>query len=73
MNNRTKQRQVYAIVRVDVFQGDDVQWRNRITVKAIVPSEAIAEREITRLNELNGDKGAVYFWQTTRLWPTDAS
>ena len=26
-----------------------------------------AESETTRLNDLNGHKGCIYFWQTTRM------
>ena len=29
-----------------------------------------AEAEVARLMRLNGDKGAVYFWQTTRILDT---
>jgi hypothetical protein len=57
----------YAIVRVDTFQGPDVAWENKITVKSIVSNAAAARAEVERLNQLNKDKGCIYFWQITRL------
>ena len=32
----------------------------------VVWDEVFAESEVIRLNELNSDEGARYFWQTTR-------
>ena len=43
------------------------------TVKEIVSTEAIAEAEVKRLNDLNADKDCRYFWQTTRLFPAGKS
>jgi hypothetical protein len=60
-------RQAYAIVRIDLFQSDEAEWRNKVTVKEIVWSQEVAEAETRRLNELNEDKGCLYFWQTTRV------
>jgi hypothetical protein len=60
-------KQAYAIVRVDAFQEADVSLRNRITVKKVVWNERLARNETDRLNELNKDKGCLYFWQATRI------
>jgi hypothetical protein len=37
------------------------------TVKLIVPTVEEAEREVARLNELNGGNGCRYFWTPTRV------
>jgi hypothetical protein len=42
--------------------------QDTITVTKIVLSREVAESEVARLNTLNADKGAKYFWQTTRLY-----
>jgi hypothetical protein len=39
---------------------------DRFTVTRIVWDQAFAESEVARLNDLNSDKGAAYFWQATR-------
>ena len=54
----------YAIIRVDLDVKDD---EARFTVRRIVWSEELAEAEVQRLQELNGDKGARYLWQYTRV------
>ena len=61
---------VYAIVRLDgpVESSDDCVY-----VKEIVSTQAIAEAEVQRLNELNADKHCKYFWQITRLFPENRS
>ena len=63
------QRHAFAIVRVDgpldLNQPEDIA--NRIMVKEIVGTQALAEAEVARLTQLNADKGCVYFWQITRL------
>jgi hypothetical protein len=38
-----------------------------ITVKEVVWTEEAVSREVERLNRLNSDKGAIYFWQLTRV------
>ena len=58
---------VYAVVRVDEFQGHDVSLQDKIRVKAIVSTPEKAESEVKRLNTINADKGCTYFWQLTRL------
>ena len=66
MKNRL---QGFAIVRVDEFLDAVVACRERITVKEIVWTRQAAESEVARLNALNANKGAEYFWQTTRVEP----
>jgi hypothetical protein len=56
---------VYAIVRHDRFQEPSEQ---SFTVKEVVRTQAMAEAEVNRLNELNADKNSTYFWQVTRLF-----
>ena len=57
---------VFAIVRVDdLFE--DSPLENRITITKVLLSEDAAEREVKRLNKLNKDKGAVYFWRVGRM------
>ncbi len=59
----------FAIVRVDMFHEPTVvtDFGSVITVKVVVDTEECAQAEVERLNALNGDKGAVYFWQVTRI------
>jgi SAM-dependent methyltransferase len=57
--------QVYAVVRID----DSQAIEDAITVKEILPTIEQAMREVERLNKLNSDKGARYFWQATRYFP----
>jgi hypothetical protein len=59
----------FAIVRFDTFQKIDPREEPEVavTVKKIVWSQDVAESEITRLNQLNRDKGVVYFWTITRV------
>jgi hypothetical protein len=66
-------RHLFAIVRVDLYQledGTNPDWRNTVTVKAVVETQERAESEVTRLNQLNAEKGCLYFWQTTRFLGT---
>ena len=71
---------VYAIIRLDVrlhdlsaFEGHSnmPETATTVTIKKIVASIDVAEREVERLNELNGDEGCRYYWQHTRLYPDD--
>lgn len=64
---RKPSEHVYAIVR---FDRDMPSWENSFTVKEIVRTQDIAESEVKRLNEVNADKNCLYFWQTTRLFPS---
>lgn len=59
-----QKKQVYAIIRVDEYHS---AIEDKVTVKEIVSTMEAAEAEVARLNELNGNKGSRYFWQTTRL------
>ena len=61
---RKPSEHVYAIVRFDRFADSP---ENSFTVKEIVRSQAVAESEVNRLNELNAGKDCTYFWQTTRV------
>lgn len=56
---------LFAIIRIDSESKGSLQ--NRITVTKIVLSLEEAEQETQRLNELNGPKGCVYYWQSTRM------
>ncbi len=60
-------KHVFAVVRFDSFLPDSVSVEDRITIKEIVLTQVEAEREVQRLNALNGDKHSRYFWQTTRF------
>ena len=60
---RKPREHVYAIVRFDRFADSP---ENSFTVKEIVRSQAVAESEVNRLNEVNAGKDCTYFWQTTR-------
>jgi len=63
---RQPSEHVYAIVRCDHFVQSS---ESSFTVKEIVRTQAIAESEVKRLNEVNAAKNCTYFWQTTRLFP----
>jgi hypothetical protein len=58
-----KNEPAYAIIRVDPHMKRD---EDRLTVTRIVWDQEFAESEVARLNHLNSDKGAHYFWQATR-------
>lgn len=58
---------VYAIVRYESTLETSAPIEFRVTVKKIVRDPKYAEAEVRRLNELNRDKGCVYFAQITRL------
>lgn len=61
-------KQVYAIVRVDLYLFDlkETPFSNKITVTKIVDTLDVAEMEVLRLSRLKDDKKSVYFWQATR-------
>ena len=59
--------EAYAIVRIDL--DSDVDLPERITVKEVVSSEEIAQREADRLNHINAGKGCLYFSTHTRVFP----
>ena len=58
---------VFAVVRVDTFHHPSAPTKDMITVKEVLWDKEAAEQEVERLNRLNADKGAVYFWKITRL------
>jgi hypothetical protein len=58
---------VFAIIRVDRFDQSGGWTDQAITITKAVWSREAAEAEVVRLNHLNKDKGAVYFWRITRL------
>ena len=62
-----QKHQVFAVLRVDDFHGPEAPIETKVTVKQVVSSQKIAEREVERLTRLNSDKGCRYFWQATRF------
>ena len=62
-----QKHQVFAVLRVDEFHDADTPIETKVTVKEIVGSQEIAEREVERLTQVNGDKRCRYFWQATRF------
>jgi hypothetical protein len=67
---RKPSQHVYAVVR---FDRHVQSWENTFTVKEIVRTQDIAESEVKRLNDVNAEKDCLYFWQTTRLFPSDTA
>ena len=71
MKKNKKHVHVFAIIRYDDFQEyAPSEIAEAITIKKVVWSREVAEQEVARLNQLNGDKGVLYFWQMTRLEKT---
>jgi hypothetical protein len=64
---RPKYEHVYAIIRWEKRANKNTPINLRFTVKKIVVDPAYAEREVERLNKLNGEKGSYYFSQLTRF------
>jgi hypothetical protein len=63
-----KYEHVFAIVRLDSgAAGGTLPDKDLITVKKVVWTQAAAEQEVARLNQLNAGKGCLYYWQITRL------
>ena len=57
--------QVFAVIRIDRYaEAPELM----VTVKEIVRSQALADAEARRLNDLNSDKACFYFVQATRLY-----
>ena len=79
----TPRIQVYAIVRIDSSSrlppgasGPGIAVERLrgatildVTVQAVLPTQDKAVTEVERLNALNSDKDASYFWMTTRYYP----
>jgi hypothetical protein len=59
---------VFVVIRVDEFEGDE-----RITIKEVVTTREVAEREVDRLNQINGEKDCWYFWEQSRFFPDGSS
>lgn len=63
---------VYVVVRFDGWGDPPLrpdQAGSRFTVIEVLPDEESAEREMDRLNALNGDKGCRYSFQSARWYP----
>lgn len=60
-------KHVYAVIRIDRFQGNEVSLKDKVTVKEVIRTKEKAISEVERLNKVNADKGCEYFWQITRL------
>jgi hypothetical protein len=71
---------VFAVVRIDP------EWLNAgppgeraghaldgVTVQSVLPTADDARAEAKRLNDLNGAKGAMYYWLATRYYPEGRS
>ena len=64
---KRQSKHLYAVIRVDKDYSESEPWESRISVKEVVLTPEEAEKEVERLNQLNGLKNDYYFWQTTRL------
>jgi len=84
MTRRRSYEEVYVVVRVDheatldhgdpEADGPSIAFAQySVTVKEIVRSLDEARREVSRLNELNREKGCRYFWQGTHYFPDGGS
>jgi len=62
----SKFKHVYAIVRIDTPL-DHAYPENSVAVVKVLMSKPDADAEVSRLNQLNRDKGCVYISCTTRL------
>lgn len=67
MKPNKKYEHLYAIVRYERNVDGNLLIDLRVTVKKIVTDGDYAAQEVARLNELNADKGAYYFFQVTRF------
>ena len=66
---------VFAVIRIDDIDGlvDKSNAHLRITIKEVLATQVEAVHEVDRLNKLNADKGAFYFWQVTRYCKDDTA
>ena len=62
-----QKRQVFAVLRIDDFHSPDTPADVKITVKEVVDSQEVAQREVERLTRLNQGKDCRYYWQATRF------
>ena len=65
-----KKHNVYAIIRLDDIEnwsfGETYSPKEIITITKIVATQEEADAEVKRLNNLNKDKGCVYYSDITR-------
>jgi hypothetical protein len=62
----SKFKHVYPIVRIDMpFNKTDPT--NTVMVVTVLTSQTDAEKEVSRLNQINADNSCVYFYCTSRL------
>jgi hypothetical protein len=62
----SKHPHVYPIVRIDT-PIDQANPANSVTVVKVLSSQVAADAEVSRLNQINTDKGCIYFYRTSRL------
>jgi hypothetical protein len=63
-----KYEHVYAIIRLDKnVVSASIPDRNLITVTKVVLTKEEAEREVTRLSQLNVAQGSEYYCDVTRI------
>ena len=67
--NHQEREDVYAILRADLFHNPGTPLETIVTVKEIVRSEGLAQREVARLNALRNDGSVRYWYQQSRLFP----
>lgn len=65
-------RHVYPIARIDI-PFDQAYPTNTFTVVKVLMSQAEAEAEVSRLNQVNAGKSCVYLYCTSRLVEKDGS
>jgi hypothetical protein len=59
-------KHVYPIVRIDT-PFNEADPTNTVMVVKVLTSQADAEKEVSRLNQINADKSCVYFYCTSKL------
>lgn len=63
----TRERlEVLAVVRIE---SDGDLTDHGVTINEILPTAEEAAEEVSRLNELNEERGCRYFWTATRYFP----
>lgn len=64
-----RKEEVYAVVRLDHFHGDNIALRDRVTLREIVPTLEEAESEVARLQALNSSETSEYFVAPANWFP----
>jgi hypothetical protein len=64
----SRHEHVYALVRFDLPVNQTTP-ENSVAVVKVLCSRELAQQELVRLNERNGDKGCRYVSYTSRLIP----